>query len=137
LQALDSRKAQEMIVEPLIGLSLVVNVSLDNLAASERAAWLQMPVPQADVALLPLVHRATDCILHEALADPRYGADLQPEALDALIADSIAACAGLVRVMIQAHDRIHGEGSGKGFLLGPYLDVLPAALLRQVKERAQ
>jgi hypothetical protein len=126
-----------MIIESLIGLSLVLNVSLDKPAASERTAWLQMPVPQADAALLPLVHRATDCILRKALADPRYGAEPRPEALNALIADSIAACAGPVRVMIRAHDRIYGDGTGKAFLLGPYLDVLPAALLRQVKVKAR
>jgi hypothetical protein len=35
--------------------------------------------------------------------------------------------------MIDAHDRMYGSGSGEAFLLGPYLDVLPAAVVGQVK----
>jgi hypothetical protein len=126
-----------MIIASLIGLSFVLNVSLDSPApaAAERTAWLQMSVPQRDAALLPLVQRATDCILRKALADPHYRADLRPNELNDLIVGSITACAGLVRAMIQTHDRIFGRGSGEAFLLGPYLDVLPAALAHQVKFR--
>jgi hypothetical protein len=35
--------------------------------------------------------------------------------------------------MINAHDRMYGYGSGEAFLLGPYLDVLPSAVVRQVR----
>ena len=35
--------------------------------------------------------------------------------------------------MIDAHDRMYGTGSGEAFLLGPYLDVLPAAVIKQVR----
>jgi hypothetical protein len=35
--------------------------------------------------------------------------------------------------MIAAHDNLYGTGSGEAFLLGPYLDVLPTAVVRQVK----
>lgn len=126
-----------MIIESLIGLSLMLNVSLDNPApaGSERTAWLQMSVPQRDAVLLPLVHRATDCILRKALVDPRYRADMPADEINDLIVGSIAACASQVRAMIRAHDRVYGRGSGEAFLLGPYLDVLPAALVRQVKVR--
>jgi hypothetical protein len=41
-----------------------------------------------------------------------------------------------VRAMIDAHDRMYGAGSGEAFLLGPYLDVLPAAVVGQVKAKA-
>jgi len=34
--------------------------------------------------------------------------------------------------MIDAHDRMYGAGSGEALLLGPYLDVLPAAVINQV-----
>jgi hypothetical protein len=37
------------------------------------------------------------------------------------------------RAMIDAHDRMNGTGSGEAFLLGPYLDVLPAAVVRRVR----
>jgi hypothetical protein len=37
--------------------------------------------------------------------------------------------------MMDAHDRMYGYGSGEAFLLGPYLDVLPSAVVKQVKAR--
>ncbi|HEX3859715.1 MAG TPA: hypothetical protein VHV58_08940 [Pseudolabrys sp.] len=122
-----------MILETLVGLSLVVNVSLDiSTPPANPAAWTQLSVPQKDAALLPLVHRATDCIVRKVTADPRYSAQMRPGDINDLIVDSISACGRLVRTMIDAHDRMYGTGSGEAFLLGPYLDVLPAAVVRQV-----
>ena len=92
-----------------------------------------MSVRQKDAALLPLVRRATDCIVRKVAADPRYSHDMRPDEINDLIVDSIAACARPVRAMIDAHDRMYGSGSGEAFLLGPYLDVLPAAVVKQVK----
>ena len=126
-----------MILETLFGLSLVMNVSLDaQVPAADPAAWMQMSVRQKDAALLPLVQRATECIVHRVSADPRYQAELRPDEINDLIVDSIAACKRPVRAMIDAHDRMYGDGSGEAFLLGPYLDVLPAAVVRQVKVKA-
>jgi hypothetical protein len=123
-----------MILEAIFGIALVLNVSLDAPAADEssRTAWLRMPVPTRDAALLPLVHRATDCIVQEVAADPRIRTGLRPAEINDLIIDSIAACRGPVRATIDAHDRMYGAGSGEAFLLGPYLDVLPAAVINQV-----
>ena len=123
-----------MILETLFGLSLVMNVSLDTqVPAADPAAWMQMSVRQKDAALLPLVQRATECIVRRVSADPRYQAELRPDEINDLIVDSIAACQRPVRAMINAHDRMYGYGSGEAFLLGPYLDVLPSAVVRQVK----
>ncbi len=124
-----------MILEALLGFSLVLNVSLDAPRTDEngQAAWLRMPMPQRDAALLPLVHRATDCIVHKVAADPRFRAGLRPAEINDLIIDSIIACRRPVRAMIDAHDLIYGNGSGEAFLLGPYLDVLPAAVINQVR----
>lgn len=123
-----------MILETLFGLSLVMNVSLNTeVPAADPAAWMQMSVRQKDAALLPLVQRATECIVHRVSADPRYQAELRPDEINDLIVDSIAACQRPVRAMINAHDRMYGYGSGEAFLLGPYLDVLPSAVVRQVK----
>ncbi len=125
-----------MILELLFGLSLVMNVSLDTSTPSANpAAWLQMSVRQKDAKLLPLVRRATECVLQQVAADPRYNADIRSDEINDLIVDSIAACAGPMREMIDAHDRMYGSGSGEAFLLGPYLDVLPAAVVKQVKIR--
>ncbi len=123
-----------MILESLFGLSLVLNVSLDTATPpADPAAWMQMSVRQKDAALLPLVRRATECIVQKVSADRRYGADMRPEEFNDLIVDSIAACGRPVRAMIDGHDRMYGYGSGEAFLLGPYLDVLPSAVVKQVR----
>jgi hypothetical protein len=125
-----------MILEPLFGLSLALNVSLDAAAPpADPAAWLHMSVRQKEAALLPLVQRATECIVRRVSADPRYNANIRPDAFNDLIVDSIAACGRPVRAMIDGHDRMYGYGSGEAFLLGPYLDVLPAAVVKQVRVR--
>jgi len=123
-----------MILETLLGLSLVMPVALDSQAPpADPAAWMQMSVRQKDAALLPLVQRATQCIIRQVSADPRYRSELRPNEINDLIVDSITACKRPVRAMIDAHDRMYGYGSGEAFLLGPYLDVLPSAVIRQVK----
>lgn len=124
-----------MIVESLLGLSLVLNVSLDTQTPPSpyAAAWNQLSVRQKEAALLPLVLRATDCIVRKVSADRRYSGDISPADINDLIVDSISACARPVRAMIDAHNRMYGAGSGEAFLLGPYLDVLPAAVVKQVK----
>jgi hypothetical protein len=131
------RGANRMIVKSLLGLSLVLPVSLDAQAPipAEPPAWSQMAMGQKDAALLPLVRRATSCILRKASADPRYHRDIRADELNDVIIDSIEACMKPVRAMIDAHDRLYGNGSGDAFLLGPYLDVLPAAVVKQVKFR--
>ena len=125
-----------MIVESLVGLSLVLNVSLES-----RTAFMAAPLATPAVStrcketlLLPLVGRATDCIVRRVFADPRYGRAQAAEIND-LIIDSIPACATPVRAMIEAHDRLYGSGSGEAFLLGPYLDVLPSAIMKQAGVR--
>jgi hypothetical protein len=127
-----------MILEPLFGLSLVLNVSLDMQPppAAGSDAGTQMSIRQKDAALLPLVRRATDCIVHKVFTDPRYSADLRPVEINDLIVASMAACVRPVRAMMDAHDRMYGSGSGEAFLLGPYLDILPAAVVGQVKAKA-
>jgi hypothetical protein len=124
-----------MILEAMVGLSLVLNVSLATETPSppDPSPWLQMSVRQKDAALLPLVRTATDCILRKIAGDSRYSPALHPGTVNDLIVDSIAACSRPVRAMMDAHDRMYGKGSGEAFLLGPYLDVLPSAVVSQVK----
>jgi hypothetical protein len=124
-----------MILEAIVGLSLVSNVSLDTKTAAAiwPAPWLEMSVSQKDAALLPLVRTATDCIVRMVAGDQRYSLGMHPGDINDLIVDSIAACGRPVRAMMDAHDRMYGKGSGQAFLLGPYLDVLPSAVVSQVK----
>ena len=128
-----------MIVESLLGLSLVLNVSLDAQTPppDDAAAWTQLSVREKETALLPLVLRATDCIMRKVSADRRYYGDVRPAVVNDIIVDSIGACARPVRAMIDAHDRMYGYGTGEAFLLGPYLDVLPAAVVKQVKVKSR
>jgi hypothetical protein len=127
-----------MILEPLFGLSLVLNASLNlqDHAAARVSPWTQMSNRQKDTALLPLVRQATDCIVQRVFGHPHYSAELRPDQINDLIVESMAACVRPVRAMMDAHDRMYGPGSGEAFLLGPYLDVLPAAVVGQVKAKA-
>ena len=70
-----------MILEATFGLSLLLQVSLHATAplSVDPGVWTQMSVPQKDAALLPLVQRATECIVRRVSADPRYKAELRPE----------------------------------------------------------
>lgn len=131
-----------MIVESLFGLSLVlgspaITVSLDG---RTDLAFAPAPIPdvsmrQKETALLPLVRRATECIVRRVSSDPRYDGDVRAAAINDLIIDSIPACAKPVQAMIETHDSLYGAGSGEAFLLGPYLDVLPSAIVKQIKVR--
>jgi hypothetical protein len=123
-----------MIFEAMVGLSLVLNVSLDTETPVPPgpSSWLQMSAGPKDAALLPLVRTATECIVNAVAEDPRYSAAMRPQDINDLIVDSLKACGRPVRAMMDAHDRMYGSGSGEAFLLGPYLDVLPSAVVRQV-----
>jgi hypothetical protein len=50
-----------------------------------------------------------------------------------LIVESMPSCVEPVRSMIDAYDRLFGEGAGESFFMGPYLDTLPAAVHSLVK----
>lgn len=127
-----------MFLESVFGLSLVLNVSLDTQIPHSPPApgWSQLSVAERQAKLLPLVARATDCILRRIADDPRYRPDLRPDEINDLISDSLRGCAPPLRAMIAMHDRLYGAGSGETFLLGPYLDVLPSAVVRQVRMKS-
>lgn len=128
-----------MILKSVFGLSVVLNVSLNSQTSLkiDPTAWQQLSAPQRQAALLPLVQRATDCIVQKFISDPRYSTDMRADEINDLIVDSIGGCDRPVRAMIDAHDRLYGAGSGEAFLLGPYLDVLPSAVVKQVKVKTQ
>ena len=126
-----------MILESVFGLSLVLNVSLESQipAAGRGIAWGQPSVIERQAELLPAIARATDCILRRIADDPRYSAALRPGEINDLIANSLRGCARPLRALIDTYDRKYGPGSGEAFLLGPFLDVLPSAVVHQVKAR--
>jgi hypothetical protein len=128
-----------MIAAPLlVALSLLVTVatdpSVDALAGGPVAPKQHMSPQQRSAAMQPLVRSATECIARAVSADRRFGAG---SGLGDLIVDSMPACADAVRAMIDAHDRYFGDGTGEAFFMGPYLDVLPAAVDKWVKRPAR
>jgi hypothetical protein len=119
-----------MIHAPLAAVMLVVSVATNT--AAGPTGLPSMSAQQKSAAMRPLVRSATECIARAVSADPRFGqrnADLGD-----LIVDSMSSCTAPVRTMIDAYDRYFGDGEGEAFFMGPYLDVLPAAVDRWVRD---
>jgi hypothetical protein len=83
----------------------------------------------------PLVRSAIDCIVHAVNTDPRFSGE--PGQVGDLIVTAMPRCRGPVGAMIDAYDRYYGEGTGEAFVMGPYLDVLPKAVMAGPKNAAQ
>ena len=122
-----------MITAPLLSASLVVAVAVGP--ALHPAGDVKLSAQAKAAATEPLVRSATDCIVHAVMVDPRYGK--KTAALGDLIVASMPSCLTPVRAMIDAYDRYYGEGAGEAFFMGPYLDVLPKALIAGSKDAAQ
>jgi len=123
-----------MILAPLLGTALVIAVATDPL--NDLTAKTTPSVQERVAATEPLVRSATECIVRAVTADPRYAA--KPTApLGDLIVDSMPSCLTPVRAMIDAYDRYYGTGSGEAFFMGPYLDVLPKAVVAGAKAARQ
>jgi|SRR5215475_3193006 len=123
-----------MILAKLAGAVLIVSVATGPLIDPKGSA-IQLSNQQKNAAVQPLVRSATDCIVQAVVADARFRA---PDVgLGDLIVDSMTACLGPVRAMIDAYDRYFGDGTGEAFFMGPYLDVLPAAVNKWAAERSE
>jgi hypothetical protein len=120
-----------MILAPLFATGLVISVATGPI--DSPTSGTNMSPQQRSAATQPLVRSATDCIVHAVETDPRYGAKPAAELgneLGEIIVASMPACVAPVRAMIDAYDQYYGEGSGQAFFMGPYLDVLPQAVLK-------
>jgi hypothetical protein len=124
-----------MIAAPLFGAALVIAVATGP-ALGPATDTTKLPAEQKMVATEPLVRSATDCIVHAVTADPRFGGEAGP-LLGDLIVSAMPTCRPAVRAMIDAYDRYYGEGTGEAFFMGPYLDVLPKAVVAGSKNAAQ
>ena len=124
-----------MIVAPLLGAALVVNVATSPLTGP-TAGEASLTLQQKAAVTEPLVRSATDCIVHAVMSDPRFTAEPRAGVGD-LIVESIRSCRPPVRAMIDAYDRYYGDGAGEAFFMGPYLDVLPKAVLAGTNKGAQ
>jgi hypothetical protein len=119
-----------MFLAPLAAAALVVSVA--TAPNADPRAFPSLSVHQKSAEMQSLMRSATECIARTVSADPRFGqrnADLGD-----LIVDSMPRCAAPVRAMIEAYDRYFGEGEGEAFFMGPYLDVLPNAVSKWVRD---
>jgi hypothetical protein len=120
-----------MILASLFAAGLIISVATGPIDAPTGGTNLSPQ--QRSAATQPLVRSATDCIVHAVETNPRYGAKPAAELgseLGEIIVASMPACVAPVRAMIDAYDQYYGEGSGRAFFMGPYLDVLPQAVLK-------
>ena len=124
-----------MIKAALIGLSFVLNTAVEPYQPplSPDAQRLQMTPQQKNAVLAPLMRSATECIVQAVTTNPKFQSAMPPEGLNDLIVASMETCVQQMRAMIDAHDRLFGEGTGEAFFMGPYLEILPRAVNRQVK----
>jgi hypothetical protein len=117
-----------MILAPLAAATLLVSVATGPITAP--SALPTMSPQQKSAAMALLVRSATECIARTVSGDPRLG----KRDLGDMIVDSMPTCTAQVRAMIDAYDQYFGEGTGEAFFMGPYLDVLPTAVSRWVKD---
>jgi hypothetical protein len=115
-----------MILSKLAGAALIVSIAAGP-TLEHDGANLRLSLQQKNAAVQALMRSATECIARTVAADPRFRQAPQTELGDLIVA-SVPRCVGPVRAMIDAYDRHFGDGTGEAFLMGPYLDALPAAV---------
>ena len=118
-----------MILSKLTAATLVVSVAGTAVETPVR----QLSLQQRDAATQAYVRTATDCIARTVASDTRFRKDNPASNLGDLIVDSVPKCLDPVRAMIAAYDRYFGDGAGEDFFGGPYLDVLPDAVVHRMK----
>ncbi len=124
-----------MFAGALLGISLVVNVAVlpGTVDPDPPQIHARLNDQQKDAVMVPLIKSATDCVAHAVAADPRLG----KANFGDLIVESFSTCVTPVRALIDAHDRIFGNGTGEQFFMGPYLDELPAAVNQYVSRNGK
>jgi hypothetical protein len=118
-----------MILAALAAATLVVSVATGPTTKPSSSPTLS--VQQKSAAMQPLLRSATECIARTVSTDPRFG---NRGNLGDLIVQSMPSCTTEVRAMIEAYDRYFGDGEGEAFFMGPYLDVLPTAVSKWVRD---
>jgi hypothetical protein len=122
-----------MILAALAGTVLFFGVATGPIV-EPNGSIDNMSVGQKNTSLQKFVRTATDCIASTVTSDPRFRANGD---LGDLIVDSMPACLGPLRAMIDGYDRYFGDGTGEMFFMGPYLDALPTAVTRWVNDRPE
>ena len=118
----------------ILSATLIVPAAVDRSVVwplPERGA--AVPVEKKDAMVRPLVSSATECIARTVSADPRLPVLKGGIELNNLIVESVPSCVDALRQMIDAYDRVYGDGAGETFFMGPYLDALPSAVTTRMK----
>ena len=123
-----------MILSKLAAASLMLAVAT---GPESEAPARHLSLHQKNAATQVYVRGATDCIARTVSADARFRRDDPTDKLGDLIVDAVPRCLAPVHAMIEAYDRYFGDGAGEEFFMGPYLDVLPGALLKRIKADTQ
>jgi hypothetical protein len=114
--------------------SLILPVAIDRSVPSQPPdRGVAMSPDRKEAAVRPLVSSATECIARTVSADPRFR-EAKGIEFGTLIVESVPPCVEILRSMIEAYDRLYGDGAGETFFMGPYLDSLPAAVTIRVKD---
>jgi hypothetical protein len=120
-----------MIAVQVVAVGLVVTVATGPIVEPRMSR--DMSVQQKSTALQPLVNSATECIARAVAPSGALAADN----LGDLIVASMPSCIEPVRAMIHRYDDYFGDGTGEAFFMGPYLDVLPAAIMQWVRQHVR
>lgn len=122
------------IAKAAVAASLLVPVAVDrNVSWPPPERGSTLPAEQKDAVMRPLVSSATECIARTVSADPRFPGLSGAVEINELIAESVPRCVDALRSMIDAYDRLYGDGAGETFFMGPYLDRLPGEVTVRVK----
>ena len=119
-----------MIIAALVAASIVLPAAADTGGAWPPAgnSLRHMSAQQKLAVIRPLVETANECIARRVTGDPRFTTLAQAGEINGLIVDSVPSCVEAMRALIDAHDRLFGEGAGESYFMGPYLDALPGAV---------
>ena len=123
----------------LFSLSLVLNTAVEpyHPQLEPDAARIQMSVQQKQAVIQPLTRSATECVVQAVAGNPAFKISMRPSEINELIVASMESCGDKMRAMIEGYDRLFGDGTGEAFFMGPYLEILPKAVTRQVKGNPQ
>jgi hypothetical protein len=122
-----------MFAGAIVAVSLLVTVAADSaMPLGTDTAGATLSLQQKNAVLRPLVSSATDCIIGHVAKSPGAQESVSTQRLGDLIVDSMKPCLISVRAMIDTYDRLFGEGAGEAFFMGPYLDLLPKAIVRRI-----
>jgi hypothetical protein len=116
-----------MILAPLTVAALMLNVATTPDVTPNRQS--ELSVAQKNAATQKFVRSATDCLAQTVAADPRFRAQAD---IGDLIVDSMPACLGPVRAMIDVYDQYFGNSAGFltsnryiGWILRPSARTVP------------